>query len=129
MIKCFTYLLDTQPRFAVRLPVVEVQLQLRRFVGVQVEGLVSVCLAAGLDLTVVATVVVNVELPGILGPLIEGDFHLDDVLWFAKVVLDPASLVLIIIDEVSLARPARVVCAALVTSVFGDTAVRGAAVS
>ena len=102
-----TYLRYAEPHARVGLPVIEVKRQLFRFVRVQVEALVSVRRPAGLDLAVVDTVAVNVELPGVLGPLIKGDFHLDDVLWFAKVVLDPAPLV-IIIEDVPLARPARV---------------------
>ena len=114
------YLFSPEPHTRVGLPVIEVKPQLFRVVRVQVEALVSVRRAAGLDLAVVATVVVHVERPAVLGALIEeGDTHLDDVLRLAKEVIDPAPLV-IIIEDVPLARPASVARAMFFTSVFPE---------
>ena len=55
------------------------------------------------------TVVEHVQRPGVLIPFVEGDAHPDNVLGFLEVVRDAAPIVLgIAVEDVSLARPARV---------------------
>lgn len=121
-----TDLLKAQPHVAVGLPVVEIQPQFLRVIDVQVEGLVSVRLTAGLDLAVIGTFVEHVERPGSLCAFVKGDADRDNVLRFVKVVLDRASLVMAV-NDVSFARPTRVVRETFVTIVLGNAAIRRAA--
>ena len=108
-----THLRDAQPLVVVA---VEAKLDVFRFIGVKIEGLVSKSFAARRDCAVVVTVFVHAQRPGPLISKVESDAHPDYVLGFLERVRDAAI--------VSLARPARVGRATAVPSVFGFAAVR-----
>ena len=100
---------DAQPDVRVPLRVGEAKLDVLGLVGVEVKALVSQRRAAGRDCAVLVTVVEHVQRPGVLIPFVEGDAHPDNVLGFLEVVRDAAPIVLgIAVEDVSLARPARV---------------------
>ena len=108
-----THLRDAQPFVVVA---VEAKLDVFRFIGVEVEVLVSKGVAARRDFDVVVAVIVHVQRSGPLISQMESDAHPNDVLGFLEGVLDAAI--------VSLARPARVGRATAVPSVFRHAAVR-----
>lgn len=73
------------------------------------------------------TIVVQAESLNPLRPLVERDSYADDVLGVFEVILDAASTVSI--DEVSLARPARVSIEVVVSSIVGRATVRAATIT
>lgn len=120
-----THLGDAQPHITVRVVVVETKPDLLRLVGVEEEVLVAEGRAARRYRAVVIAVVVDVQRVGPLIPLVEGDPHPDNILGLVEVVVDPAPLV-VVVEDVALARPARVGVATVVARVLGFAAVRGA---
>ena len=108
-----TYLCDAEPFVVVA---IEAKLDVFRFIGVEVEVLISKSVAARRDFAVVVAVVVHVQRPGPFIPQMESDAHPNDVLGFLEGVGDAAI--------VSLARPARVGRATAVPSVFRHAAIR-----
>lgn len=91
----------------------------------QIERLIPGRCAARLDLAVEVAVLVHVQRPDPLVSLVEENFDLDNILRLVEVVLDPAPVV--VVEDVSLARPARVDGDVLVSGVLGYAAVRAAA--
>lgn len=77
-----THLRHAEPHVAVRLVLVEVKLELRCRIRVEVEHLVLSRFAAGLDLAVVFPVRVYFQRTGVLLAVVEGDFHVHEVLGF-----------------------------------------------
>ena len=88
-----THLGDAKPDVFVPLRVAEAKLEFRGFVGVEVERLEVVRLAAGFDCVELLAVVEHVQTPGSLVTLVEGDFYVDNVLRFFEVVRDAAPVV------------------------------------
>ena len=125
-----THLGEAQPQVTVGGIVFEAKPDLRGFIRVEEEVLVSGRHAVGLDGAVVVIVHVHVQPPDVLAPLVKVDSHPGDVLRIIEVVVDPAPLFAIRAREaVSLARPARVPAAAIVVpSVLGYAAVRAASI-
>ena len=123
-----THLRDAQPDIGVPLRVVEAKLELLSLVGVQVIRLESVRLAARRDGAVVVVVVEHVQRSGSRRTQVEGDSNLLNVLGFLEVVRDAATVILIrAVEDIPLARPARVGPYIVIPSVFGYAAVRAAA--
>ena len=119
-----THLRDAQP-LSVGRRVVKAKGYVRCFVRVEGEPLEIVRQSARLDLAVEIAVVVHVEDAGPDGSSVKCDIHRDNVLRFIEVVLDTTSPVSV--DQVTLARPARVPIETVVSSVFGPATVRAAA--
>ena len=76
----------------------------------------------------VVAVLVHVQRPRVFIPLVESYAHPDDVLRLVKVVIEPAPVVVVIVEAVSLTRPARAGIEIVVSSVLGRAAVRAATV-
>ena len=75
------------------------------------------------------SVVEHVQCPRVLIPLVEGDTHPEDILEFLEVVGDAASAVVIrIVQDIPLARPARVPPEIDVPSVGRYAAVRATSI-
>ena len=123
-----THLREAQPNVSVPLWVVKAKLELFSLVGVQVARLESLSLAAGRDGAVVVMVVEHVQRLGSRRTQVEGDSKLLNILGFLEVVRDAATVALIrAVEDVTLARPARVGPNIVVPGVFGYATFRDAA--
>ena len=123
-----THLRNAEPDVGVPLRVVKAKLELFSLVGVEVLRLESVRLATRRDRAVVFMVVEHVQRPGSRRPQVEGDSNLFNVLRFLEVVRDAASIVFVrAVEDVTLARPARVSPYIVVPGVLGYATLRAAA--